>query len=295
MKHEVRILKQALSHDLSVWISSIILAVLAGVFLARLYPAGDYSQIHVFIAVMAFLVWFFATAYSVSIRRQNKILGKLPETVRIINHGYRVSLESLFGNNREPTVQEFFEEELRVLNLVCFELALYYSILIRNRCTVTVKFITEGNDIDSYACQTVACSDHFGGLRDGDFGAKKYYIKENTAFLKALDNKNIGISYFHSYDLRKIPPDKYSNKRGNWNELYWSTIVVPIKGLMKNERNLDESNLIGFLAVDTKSANYLNNSTHVRLLSAMADQMYNYVSLISGSYKLRVTEKGNEQ
>jgi len=50
----------------------------------------------------------------------------------------------------------------------------------------------------------------------------------------------------------------------------------------------DQSQDLGFLCVDTLSRNRLNEGYHVELMSAFADQMYNFLSLMRGRYTVLV-------
>jgi hypothetical protein len=107
----------------------------------------------------------------------------------------------------------------------------------------------------------------------------------NTAFDKALMYANGMISHFHSDDLTK--EEAYRNQRDHWSDFYQNTIVVPIRFVdLAKLGNKDASSDIGFLCVDTLSPNRLNNTWHVELLAAFADQMYNFMSLMRGEYQL---------
>jgi hypothetical protein len=109
---------------------------------------------------------------------------------------------------------------------------------------------------------------------------------ENTAFDQALKYSCDGPSHFFSADLRK--EKKYKNERQNWQTFYKSAIVVPIRFIYPDKiGHKDYSHDIGFLCVDTLAPNRLNNRWHLELLSAFADQLYNFICLARGLYNLK--------
>ena len=82
----------------------------------------------------------------------------------------------------------------------------------------------------------------------------------------------------------------YRNQRDHWSDFYQNVIIVPIRSvdiLKLGNKEKDASNDIGFLCVDTQSINRLNNTWHLELLAAFADQMYNFMSLMRGEYQLK--------
>lgn len=56
-----------------------------------------------------------------------------------------------------------------------------------------------------------------------------------------------------------------------------------------------KSDNLGFLAIDTPSANRLNNTYHLHLLAAYGHQMYNFMSLMRGKYSLVPQQIENER
>lgn len=111
--------------------------------------------------------------------------------------------------------------------------------------------------------------------RDGD-GKMNYAIEKNTAFGTASTKAQNGRYCYFSNDLRK--EKNYRNERRDrgekWEELYLSTIVVPIQCLAAQTGARDE--LMGFLTVDSLQTEAFNETGHLYLLAALADQLFNY-------------------
>jgi hypothetical protein len=79
----------------------------------------------------------------------------------------------------------------------------------------------------------------------------------------------------------------YANERINWKKHYVSALVVPIRYVDVGKIGQpDCSDDLGFLCIDTLTPNRLKNEWHLALLSAFADQLYNFMSLMRGKYRL---------
>jgi len=111
---------------------------------------------------------------------------------------------------------------------------------------------------------------------------------DNNGFDKTLSNRSDGLPlHFYSPDLQK--ESDYSNQRQHFYRHYRSTLVVPICGENKGKEGTpDQFDRVGFLCVDTLSINRLNNGYHLYMLSALANQMYNFMSLMRGKYTVFV-------
>lgn len=95
----------------------------------------------------------------------------------------------------------------------------------------------------------------------------------NTAFKIILD-KNQKEIFFKCDNLNDLYyARKYINKNPNWHNYYNSTIVTPIS---KNNHTLDERHIIGFLSVDNKNGNLVDNTT-IEIMWAVSDLLYNYI------------------
>ena len=101
-------------------------------------------------------------------------------------------------------------------------------------------------------------------------------------------------SHFFSANLKKY--EGYLNERQDYLKHYRSTIVVPLHGQNENAAATNNrEDLIGYLCVDTKSVNRLNNRHHLYMISALSNQMYDFISLMRGRYELTANEVSNEK
>lgn len=215
------------------------------------------------------------------IHRDNKTLKDATKHFREINSIYKESLHKVFFDessyNTEP---KRIEVEKSTVTAVCQRIANVFTELTREDCVVTVKLLTkEDNNIFA---ETYARSQNFS--RRDNYEPKKFAVNtgQNTAFDFALMSNFTGnISHFYSPDLTKH--QDYCNERPNWDKHYKSAIVVPINCLVLSgeSKRID----IGFLCVDTMSRNTLNNTYNLAMLVSLADQMYNFMSLMRNEYR----------
>lgn len=83
--------------------------------------------------------------------------------------------------------------------------------------------------------------------------------------------------------------EQYKNQRQEYPRFYRSAIVVPFRGHNKGREGTDqEYDLVGYLCVDTKSVNWLNDGYHLQIMMSLANQMYNFMSLMRGKYTVAV-------
>jgi hypothetical protein len=239
---------------------------------------------------LAFSITAFGAAAIYSIRVREKLLAhqRSVRFIHDINHEYRNILSETFGTalqDSEPINSMLVTREREIIETVCHRIALIYSGLISRPCTVTVKIITK-DDNESVFCHTYARSEP-KSRRDRVLESFAVGNGENTAFDTALQAAANGISNFFSGDLLKMRgQNRYRNRRDNFVKYYKSAIVVPIRSQTNQQGG---SNNRGFLCVDTLSTNCLNEGYHVELLAAFADQMYNFLSLMRGTYRLPST------
>ena len=211
-----------------------------------------------------------------------------------INSIYRDSLFRAFYGDDSSKIEgrdKLIDIETRTLASVCQRISKIFSRLTARDCMVTFKVLTKENGI-LYATTCSRSEDY--SERDGT-EPKKFKANAgcNTAFDRALLPNTTGhISYFHSADLLKLQRrGEYYNERQMWQRYYKSVIVVPVNCAGVPEK--PARNDIGLLCVDTKSRNRLNDSYHVKIMAALAYQMYNFISLMRGEYTV-VTEKREE-
>lgn len=247
------------------------------------------SAISVFIFILSLVVFVIISVYSLKVRDHNKKLQDIANSFREINSIYRDRLfSSFFGTQPRPTREALIDSEKATLQSVCQRISMIYSTLIGKECIASIKLLTKENNSPAYAT-TYARSQNDCERDRAKPTTFEVGTGQNTAFDQALMPDTTGsIPHFFSGDLKKHK--SYHNQRQDWNRYYRSAIVVPIRcpGVDGKPHRDD----IGFLCIDTKSRNRLNPSHHVVMLAALADQMYNFMSLMRGKY---VTNTEGEQ
>jgi hypothetical protein len=240
------------------------------------------------------MVLLAATIYSYRVRRQLRAFQDAPRFLHEINHNYRNVLAQALDGGRSYTEQELIQIEQTTVSAVCQKIASIYTGLISRPCVATVKLLDEENG--RLVCRIYARSD-LNSRRDQD-PSLEFSVKTgaNTAFDDALKQAAGGISHFFSADLPKLKKaGHYRNQRDDFEKHYHSTIVVPIRFLDSAKAGkADDANNRGFLCIDTLSKNCLNERYHLELLASMADQMYNFFSLMRGEYKFPPQKKENK-
>lgn len=228
--------------------------------------------------------------YSIRVRSENIALRDLSAMFYEINRIYRDELREQFCSDAPATDPESLlaEEEL-VLKGVCQRVDSIYSRVTNRRCMVTVKLVTTENGkcfAHTYVRSQELCPRDIPERIKYNVGSG-----ENTGFDEALAKRPDGLpSHFFSANLPELEKlGRYSNQRQHYHRHYRSTLVVPIRGVNKGKESTpDEFDLVGFLCVDTLSVNRLNNGYHLFMLSALANQMYNFMSLMRGKYTVVV-------
>ena len=243
------------------------------------------------IVTMVAALLFFAAInfYSLRIRSDNQILEEIAKYFREINSIYRETLFTSFGGGSKTlSVDDRLIAEKNTLKAVCQIVARIFSKLLYGKeCTVTVKLLTEEDDEISYA--TTYVRNHESSERDvDDHGKYEVNTGRNSGLDHALKNSPAGkLSYFHSADLAK--EKDYTNQRADYLNWYKSTIVVPIRCPLK--RGEREAQNYGFLTLDTMTRHRLNNGHHVVMLSSLAEQMFNFMALMRGDYKIAAEDQ----
>jgi hypothetical protein len=234
------------------------------------------------------------------VNRDNQRLKECAAELHQINHIYRDALSELLavdGGSASKTdekvpderaekemtdeeLNELFSFERAVLSKICRKVANIYWRLTGRKCMVTVKLAVKEETESS--CFTWARSEP--DIYRADFEDENFALLtgENTGFDEALKFRSGGISHFFSDDLWS--DRNYRNQREGWQRYYRSTIVVPIRRIL--DKKEEKTDLIGFLCVDTMSANRLQGEYKVQFLAAFADQMYNFLSLARGKYRI---------
>lgn len=243
------------------------------------------------VSLSIFVISLTATAtgfiYSIKVRSENIALRGIAEIFNEINEIYRDSLKELFAKNQPVTdPNTLISEENKTLNAVCQRIEKIFTRITGRDCTVTIKLICE-KDGRSYA--TTLTRNEAKSARDNNHTIN-YSVGtgENIAFDTALRGKSSDrLSHYFSPDLRK--EKNYTNQRQDYIKFYKSVLVVPIRGVNAESKGSKfEFDDIGFLCVDLKSTNRLNNGYHLHILTSLSNQMYNFMSLMRGKYTVFV-------
>jgi len=208
-------------------------------------------------------------------------LKKCAEEFHSINHAYRDCLGAILTKEQVTNNRSLLLLEQYTLEIVCQKIVRIFRNLINANCVVTVKLLTD----DKKFCFAWARSER--ETERDMYGEELFEVgnNKNTGFDEALKFRPQKTSYFYSADLVKLAKKrKYQNHRDGWENLYKSTIIVPIRHVI-DIRN-SKINILGFLCVDTKSRNRLNDGFHVYYLAGFADQMYNFISIMRNKYAL---------
>ncbi len=238
-----------------------------------------------FIVVLSLAILVIGYVYSIAVRVENISLRRLPFYYYEINHLYKNTLLEMFGEQENTKDSDtLIKYEKDILSSVCQRISDIFSSLINRKCMATIKLVTI-EDEAVYARTYVRSHSH----SERDFKNKtKFSVGngKNTSFDEALRSRNDGLpQHFYSPDL--TIKGSYHNERVGFSNFYKSTLVVPIGGHYCEDKESNQElfyDLIGFLCVDTMSTNRLNDNDHLYMLSALAEQMYNFISLMRGKY-----------
>lgn len=246
-----------------------------------------FSSIVFFISFVFLLI---AYIYSIRVRVEITVLRDISRTFNQINHIYRDTLSEMFSGDAPTTdpVDLLAEERVTLLS-VCQRVSNIFTRVIRHDCMITVKLFTIDDDNKKFASTYVRSQEKCD--RD-KIEMVKFSVgtAENTAFDEAVRPRTDGKpSHYFSPDLTKEAKNGYSNQRQHFQRYYRSTLVVPIRGKNHGKEGTDdEYDMIGYLCIDTLAANRLKDGFHLQMLSSLAGQMYNFMSLMRGRYTVLV-------
>lgn len=243
------------------------------------------SKIFLYSSIVVLVVGYI---YSIKVRNENISLRRIAETFCHINNIYRDTLRELFhGDTPITNPTDLLNKEEETLKSVCQRIEKIFSRVINRDCLVTIKLLTKEDNgrifANTYVRSTSNCE------RDKE-DSNKYLVdvKKNTGFYSAMQKRSDGRPpHFYSGNLER--EKDYCNERQHYTRYYKSALVVPIMGINKDQEGTsDEHDLIGYLCVDTLSKNRLNNGYHLYMISSLASQMYNFISLMRGKYTVLV-------
>jgi hypothetical protein len=234
--------------------------------------------------------------YSVFIRKHNLALKRSWGLLGDINQIYKSSLSKAFVRSSNPLevseLEDIFTEEEQTLKAVLQRIEAIFHAVIDRECLVTLKLTTQ-DETGLWAHTYVRSKDR----SDRDYPTPlRYSIGTglNTGFDTALRHPKSGRpNHFYSPDLL-TEPQNYKNERPNFSIYYRSTLVVPLASRIPEPLDGTTTVALGFLSVDSQSSHRLNSSYHLDLLVGLADQMYNYISLMRGTYQISKTESNEK-
>ena len=266
-----------------------ITSVLSLAWVTAAFLSETSMVLSVIVMILSFGIFFSLSAYSIRVRNMNFGLKAIAGHIHRINHIYRdVLYECFAGVDPVTNEDDLLQQEMKTIRSVCQRIQNMFSQLLFRECLVTVKLITKDDDGKSY-CTTYERSQEKCERDNSCVQAYDVGTQINTAFDKALEMRHDNAcSRFYGADL--LSDASYNNQRPHWEKFYRSAIVVPIRNPSISLKSQDADDL-GFLCVDTMSRNRLNDTYHVDMLAAFGDQMFNFFSLMRGTYQALADER----
>ena len=235
---------------------------------AELVVAALFLSVCVVLQIGTFLVF-----------RQNRSWRQVPFYLHSINHLFRDVLTSLFFKNSTPvTEDQLIDVEQQVLDKACSAMGELFRVLIGRRCQVTLYLIRDNS------CFIWACNEQ--NVDRQRWVEQSFLISKdsNTRFqriLELIENKKKPI-YF-SRDILK--ENQYHDSLPDAKSFYRTVIVVPVKCTISADSGKQESRILGFLTLDSKSPGRLNDDYHAEFLAAFADQIFNFISVMRSYFR----------
>jgi hypothetical protein len=273
-------------------------ASIAGLLLTGWALAAEYGAAGFFTAAWAAVVaqplaftglalLAFGLALSIRVHLNNLALRRMAELFCEINVIYRNKLQELFTvDDSTYSMEELVPHQEAALRAVCQRIQTIFFQAIRRPCMVTVKLIQSEQRGSELYVQTYVRSQELCPRDLPEPQRFKVSKGLNTAFDEAIRARTDGKPrHFFSADLRRIE-GRYRNERPSWLQHYKSALVVPIQSSADDADQTLE--LLGFLCVDSKSVNRLDDHYQLYMLTALAAQMYNFLSLMRGRYTVLV-------
>jgi len=269
------------------WVNLIIaIASLAGIacalqehFIAQ--TTSSQPLIIFLVALCLFAILFIANLFFFI---ENRRLKDIADRFREINSIYRDNLFNCFyGDLYITDSTKLMSIEKETITAVCQRISHIFSTIIGKDCVVTVKLLT--NTGSKWSVNTYTRSENHSEREKTNPKEFEVNTGQNTALDQAIQPDTTGrLQHFYSADLRKHK--NYTNQRPQYLKYYQSTLLVPIQS--PGVESISDRDDIGFLCVDTRSRNRLNNGHHLNMLAALSDQMYNFMSLMRGKFTVNV-------
>jgi hypothetical protein len=288
MKYRTKI-----AHD---FVSNYFIALFVSLVLAGLVSgsvlAGSIEGSPWILAILVFVMYATATVQGslYFVHRRNKAWSRVPEHLHAINKIYRQVLSMLYlrENKEDWSKETYLSLEQEILQTVCKEISTIFRRITTKPCQVIVYLLID--DASRKFCFTWATSD----LPEGRVRSQQKcefeldHARYNTRFQKVLSAIEEGGEHaFFCSDIKEaVRKDDYHDSLKDFIRHYQSVIVVPICCAITDQDTEDVSSMrvIGFLSVDSHSANRFTRVPAIHLLSAFADQMFNFISLMRREY-----------
>lgn len=136
-------------------------------------------------------------------------------------------------------------------------------------CAVTIKIINDSKEFtrtlfrDPVSNRTRCTNDY-----DSNGNISKSLISENSDFNNLIHSNKVNNRYFISNDIKNTIIGQYKNSNTEWDKLYNSVLVCPIE-----YRINDTYDVVGFLCIDSLSANFSKVST-INFIGGISDLLY---------------------
>jgi len=183
------------------------------------------------------------------LKRVNHALQRLHE----VPHSCRNVLVSIDKSGENKMGIEWFQLQLNAMAEVFNDLTGY-------QCALCIKSLCN-NDADVMTL----CRDSVSQSKRKTHDRQSRSVASNTAFHSILTHNE---QYYGNNDLVSLGKS-YRNDTASWQELYNSTIAVPIQFMEDDERAV-----LGFLCVDAAEKNVFELEPHAYLLGIAADSLY---------------------
>ena len=271
-------------------IITIVQLIIWGFEAADKIPRLDW--VHTLITHGAFLTAGLLAFGILLISRDFQRVRKSFSKVHDINHLYRDALATtsakllqLDGHKRAGEVNSILSEvEVNTIDRLVTIISEQFQLLI-NR-PVVVTFWRLDNNGESCIEQETSAN---GVDATRPFRAKKRFTVAYNSIFSDNRDKHGKCCHFFSPDIEMSAAEEagYQDERPSYFQFYKSVLCVPIRFCWQIEgSSIKGQDILGYLQVDTASRNRLNNVEHLYLLSAYADQLYNFLSLVRRNFIL---------
>jgi len=229
------------------------------------------------------LLFLSASLYGVlRIFTENTRLKAAFSEVHNLNHLYRQTLAgtsakllAIDSGNEAGRKTILLSAESDTIRSVVQIISSTFSLLIGRKVVATIWLYQK--DIGS--CTEYACSDSETSPIRNRVPRDFYDVAENDYFNLCLDRNGSCCHFLENQVSKKLERRAFKDQRNNAAEIYQAILVVPIRFVQGNQEDR-----IGFLQIDTKSRNRFNSVEHLFLLSAFADQLYNFLSIVRRNF-----------